>query len=307
MYEHVDLSRIPVFLAVADCLNFTEAAFNLYSTQSSVSKSIAALEASLGFPLFIRRNKKVILTPAGDYLYKELKEMMFNIDNAFIEAKKISEGKKGSILIGFSGYLPKTPGFEVICSSFFSSYPEYELELKPMAYPDLIKGLQNDKVDAILYNDLDMASQQNCKSLTLMHSETILLYNKHIMQEEKTDNLTIEDFKDKKFISVNPNLVPGYYAALLQCCKAYGFHPNIVKYVDTIMEIVQYVSNNDYVTILSSALFPVPDSKSYSIVIPFKEGMNRLETILAWKENNQNPALSLFVEMAQKYLESIIV
>ena len=59
------ISGFVVFVEVANCLSFTTAAKNLYISQQAVSKQIDALEEELGFPLFYRTTRQVVLTPAG--------------------------------------------------------------------------------------------------------------------------------------------------------------------------------------------------------------------------------------------------
>lgn len=57
------------FEAVARTGSFTQAAEELYLTQSAVSKQIRKLEDNLGFPLFTRKHRGVALTEPGRMLY----------------------------------------------------------------------------------------------------------------------------------------------------------------------------------------------------------------------------------------------
>jgi DNA-binding transcriptional LysR family regulator len=50
----MDLRRFEHFLAVIECCSFGKAAKQLKITQSGLTKSIQALEESVGTPLFIR-------------------------------------------------------------------------------------------------------------------------------------------------------------------------------------------------------------------------------------------------------------
>lgn len=305
MHNDIDLSKFTIFITVADCLSFTEAAFLLYSTQSTVSKTISSLESSLGYPLLIRKNKKIALTKAGEYLYHAMKEKLSEINLILDEADRIYDGEIGKISIGFSGYLPKNPVFEMVSSSFFCEHPEYELDLKLMEYQSLKKQLKEEKIDAILFNDLDMTISENFHTLELMQNETILLYNPLIEKWAHKETLTIDDFKDANFICIRPSLVPGYQTALLRCCKAHHFTPNISKYADSVIEMVQYISNSQYVTILSKAIFPFQSSDLSTFTIPYKEGMPVLKSILAWREDHDNPALHLFTDYAENYLSKL--
>lgn len=56
------ITQIKYFVAVAECLNFTKAADQLYVTQQVISKQIKHLEKEIGFDLFKRDKRNVILT-----------------------------------------------------------------------------------------------------------------------------------------------------------------------------------------------------------------------------------------------------
>lgn len=59
------LNALRVFEVAARYESFTQAAKELYVTQTAVSKQVALLEAYLGYPLFIRGQKSLSLTEAG--------------------------------------------------------------------------------------------------------------------------------------------------------------------------------------------------------------------------------------------------
>lgn len=61
----MDLNHLSVFAAVAETTSFTEAARRLGVPKSTVSRAVAALEASLGVRLLQRTTRNVALTTAG--------------------------------------------------------------------------------------------------------------------------------------------------------------------------------------------------------------------------------------------------
>lgn len=75
------LSALPAFIAVARNLSFTKAAEELYITQGAVSHQIRHLEKRLGFPLFHRLTRKIILTDAGERLYTLTRGSLLNLEN----------------------------------------------------------------------------------------------------------------------------------------------------------------------------------------------------------------------------------
>lgn len=60
--------HLRMFLALAESLNFSKTAEQLFMTQPSLSKAIRDLEAALGLPLFERTTRSVHLTPGGQRL-----------------------------------------------------------------------------------------------------------------------------------------------------------------------------------------------------------------------------------------------
>lgn len=60
------LDLLPGFEAAARHLSFTEAARELFLTQSAISRQIKLLEDELGVALFERRNRRLKLTPEGE-------------------------------------------------------------------------------------------------------------------------------------------------------------------------------------------------------------------------------------------------
>ncbi len=70
------LDRLLVFDAAARQRSFTRAAGELFLTQSAVSRQIAALEAELGVPLFVRRHRALDLTDDGQRLARAVDEAL---------------------------------------------------------------------------------------------------------------------------------------------------------------------------------------------------------------------------------------
>ncbi len=66
----IDLKQLQYFIVCTDVGSFSEAAKILYTTQSNVSKSIKALEKTVGAQLFVRKSKGISLTPKGKHVYK---------------------------------------------------------------------------------------------------------------------------------------------------------------------------------------------------------------------------------------------
>jgi LysR family glycine cleavage system transcriptional activator len=76
-----------VFEAAARHANFTRAAEELGMTQAGVSQQVKLLEDRLGFPLFARGKRGVVLTEAGARIAGQIAPALSRIATAFAEAR----------------------------------------------------------------------------------------------------------------------------------------------------------------------------------------------------------------------------
>ena len=72
----MELEQLRMFLAVAECGSFTEAAKRLFVSHSTTSRAVSALERELGTALFRRHSRSVVLTPAGEVLVTHAKALL---------------------------------------------------------------------------------------------------------------------------------------------------------------------------------------------------------------------------------------
>lgn len=73
------LDLIRGFEAAARHLSFTKAAAELHLTQSAISRQVQALEQHLGRPLFQRQHRALLLTDAGQILYRTAASLLADL------------------------------------------------------------------------------------------------------------------------------------------------------------------------------------------------------------------------------------
>lgn len=90
----MDLRQLHYFICVAEYLNISHAAQKLMLSQSTLSRSIRALEEELGAPLFDRQNNVITLTRAGSLFLKRARELISLADSAQSELLELTSPEK---------------------------------------------------------------------------------------------------------------------------------------------------------------------------------------------------------------------
>jgi DNA-binding transcriptional LysR family regulator len=94
--------KLKVFCTVAETRSFSKASEIIHLTQPAVSLQIQALEEVYETKLFDRTSSTVMLTPAGEILYKYAKEILTLFAEAEKDIGEITGLVKGSISVGAS-------------------------------------------------------------------------------------------------------------------------------------------------------------------------------------------------------------
>lgn len=81
----LETKQLQYFAAAAESSSFSEAARALYTTQSNVSKTIAALEKELSYSLFLREAGGIRLTPRGKQLYLQVRPILESLERLELE------------------------------------------------------------------------------------------------------------------------------------------------------------------------------------------------------------------------------
>jgi len=154
------LKSLRAFEAAGRHLSFTRAADELFVTQAAISHQIKALEEFLGVPLFIRRNRKLLLTDEGQNYWPKIRDIFESLRAATDQIK--SQVAKGPLTVSVvptfatSWLIPRLANFN-------KTYPEIEVRLKA----------SDDPVD-FLQEDVDMAIYYEASNYPGLHSVTLL-------------------------------------------------------------------------------------------------------------------------------------
>lgn len=99
-----DLNKLNTFVRVAERRSFTKAAVDLRTTPSVVSNRMRELEEALGFSLMNRSTHGIVLTDAGEGLFRHCLEMLERIDSYVVEERNLLSGPFGTLRVQCAAY-----------------------------------------------------------------------------------------------------------------------------------------------------------------------------------------------------------
>lgn len=144
----MELRQLRYFVRTAELLNFTEAARQLFVTQSTLSQQIKALETELGVQLFERNSHSVRLTELGEAFLPSARLTLHEADNCITRLNDVQQLSTGELHIGsthtFSPLLTDTLG------DFMRAYPGVKVTVTCMPMEQLIERLKRQEVDVVL-------------------------------------------------------------------------------------------------------------------------------------------------------------
>src|SRR5256885_13324325 len=90
--SRLPLNSLTAFRSVAELQNLRAAADVLHLTHSAVSQQIRGLEEQLGFKLFERRGRRVVINAAGEALLRSVQAALAQLDDGVQAAAAAASG-----------------------------------------------------------------------------------------------------------------------------------------------------------------------------------------------------------------------
>lgn len=207
---NVQIRHVLSFIAVAREKSFARAAKQLNVSQPALSQTIIQFEQSVGFPVFERTTRSVILTQAGEKLLAKALALNESIEVFHDEVRSLQLAMKGDLHVGFMigtavQFIP------AIVREFERVRPEASLRLQEFDFSDPSAGLRDGKVNCgiirppVGVDDIDIVEIAHEKCVACLPIG-------HRLGEMQT--VTLEDILDEPIIAATaPGIWRDYWLA----------------------------------------------------------------------------------------------
>ena len=219
----MDSNLLKVFISVANNKSISLGAKELGFTQSNATLRIKQLEKNLGFSLFHRIPKGVILTSEGEKLYKHAVEIVKKVEDAIMDVQNAEDHKK--LIVG-STDCNAAVRISPFLVKLHEEYPNLQLELLTGTTRDVTKLLLDYKVDVAFISGVP--KHEEIMVLKMYEEEIAILEQK----DESSQNVILsfkegcaydeflKNYYDQKGEVVEKSLSFGSLETILACVKA---------------------------------------------------------------------------------------
>ena len=218
------LEQIDYFICAAQSRTFFDAAEAMHISQSSLSKQIMKLEKELDLTLWDRSKRTAVLTPAGEFFYKEALKISRQYHRSMESVSHFKDCESQTLHIGTLPFLSQYHLTSVI-HSFCAAHPELSFSLKEVEDQDLLSGLEKNLFDLIFVRKHMLDLKLYTFHVLTEDRLVAVLPKNHPSASKKTVSLT--ELKREIFILMPPHT--SIYRFCMQSFHDAGIHPQILR------------------------------------------------------------------------------
>jgi len=285
----MELRQLRYFIKAKELENFSEAAEQLFISQSTLSQQIKQLENELGTPLFHRVGKRVHPTEAGILFYDYALQCVHKANDGYQMLKDLSDFRTGSLHIGCSYGLKQvlTPALV----KFAAQHPQITLQVTFGTSQELTDRLTSFELDFVLTFET-VAGLEDMKYQPLFTSELCLLAS-NASPAAHLNSITLEEIQTLRLA-----LPAAGYATRRFIDQAFlnnRITPQINLEINNIPTLLELVNSGHWYTILTRTTASGQD-RLHSIAI---EGLDTIQqaAVISLKGAYEKRAAKAFHEL----------
>lgn len=225
-----------MFLALAESLNFSKTAEQLFMTQPSLSKSIQDLETTLGLPLFERTTRSVHLTPGGQRLVSIARTVVGEYDAGLM--RMMSTAQREALQLSISAWpslayvvLPQ------LCAELEQRFEGPQISVHDCANSACLQRVLNYQADFALASVAQSHPELQCQEL--MRDRFVLLASGK-WRKQLPESLRLKDLLELPLITLTDASTAMRYMSAAYLQRGIEYRPKMqVDQVATVAGLVK--------------------------------------------------------------------
>ena len=222
--RQLDTHALRIFVAVAQCLNFRQAAEQLHMTQPPLSRAVRQLEERLGVRLFERDTQHVALTNAATALLPRALRILALLDEAELALRAESREQRRPLRLGLTRSMESDlfRRFTDALSAQAGAAPDIVVDDSPR----LVARLRARRLDAAI---IALPTKTFDLQVTKLGSQPMLvaLSRRHPLARRRA--LSLGDLQDQSVYWFERARQPAFFDHCHAVFRELGFAPSFVR------------------------------------------------------------------------------
>ena len=283
-----ELRLLRYFVVVAEELHFGNAAARLYVSQPALSQQIKLLEEQVGLPLFVRGSRGVTLTPAGETLLADARDLLDRSDRFGESVEQLRRGRSGTLKVGVAPGVPAHLLPEVT-ALLRARDPDARIVVRELATPGQVTALNDGSLDLGLVREPIDDPGLSRRGL-LVELLGVSLPVAHPLAA--LESVSLRELEGESFVCFPRQWAPSLHDILVRAMLDAG--------VDAHYEQSEHVSTTQGMVAAGLALtFSAPawlDGVDGITWRPIADARIEIRTSAAWRAANRSPLLHSLVQ-----------
>jgi len=243
----MELSQLRTLIHVAELGSLSKAADRLHVAQPALSRQVRMLEEELGFPLFTRHGRGMVVTEQGRQVLTHAVRVLAELEEIKATTVDGAMSLTGQVAIG----LPPTVADIIsvpLVAAFGQAHPQATLRLVSAYTGYLLDWLHRGEVDLAVLYDPRLARSLRSKPLLL---ENLFLIGPPDAGFSITQAVPFKDLDGKRLLL--PSIRHGLRIIVERCAAESGITPDVVVEADSYATLKDLVHHGHGWTILPLA------------------------------------------------------
>ncbi len=248
-HRNLELRQLKYFVKVGELLSFSEAARELFVSQSTLSQQIRALEDELRCTLLKRDSHSVTLTEEGRYFLIDARQTLQQAQQCIDRITDVQNLEEGSLNIGCTHSFG--PILRQTMLDFTNQHPNIRLDVCFRTMEEIMELLQRQEIDfALSYKPHE--TYENIESHVLFDNKLcVFLSEDHPLVRKGLETITLSEMQELRFAMPAKGMQARNLFEHLVADK--GFKFDIRLEINEVNILLDLVRSGRFATVLSRA------------------------------------------------------
>lgn len=292
-------------LDLSETLNFTQTARHFFVTQPALSKHISSLEQELGLRIFLRDQRRIRLTKAGEEFIKDARKVTSSYHEMLEGIRRFKDGMGECISVGY--LVGAGSALVAEAHSRFSKY-DYSTELRYYAYEfsQVNEALVENKVDLVIMGITEPLPDDRFEIRLLYEDKYYAvmaqdhpLANREVVEladlRGETIPLPSREFWNSGTLRLRDFLKPEENGIIVE---------EVVQDINSLLLLLA-VENCVGITFGHLEKYYASQAMRPLVFVPIKDSPVGLQIVAAWKLSNTKSALPAYARILQDAAEDL--